>query len=557
MAGKEITTKSVTAAINDTGWHSINWKQAHRHVKTIQSRIAKATCNQQWRTVKRLQRLLVRSFSARALAVKRVTENNGRNTPGVDGQIWNTPEAKWAAVFRLESKGYRPRPLKRVHIPKPNGKTRPLGIPVMLDRAMQALHLSGLEPVSETLADHNSYGFRPARCTADAIQQVCNMYSSRYASKWVLEGDIKGCFDHINHEWLLEHIPMDKRILRKWLKAGTIEKGTFSETLSGTPQGGIISPVLANMALDGLEGELQIRFGKKRSKKSWKNKVHLVRYADDFIISGCSKEILENEVLPLVQSFLRKRGLTLSDEKTVITHITDGFDFLGQHIRRFDRKLIIRPAKKNVKSFLGKVRGIIEDNKTVPAWLLIYKLNPLIRGWANYHRHVASAKAFNNADHQIWRKIWQWCARRHPGRSRRWIFRKYHTTIKRRNGMFYGVDPDGRKYVLQRAGAVNMYHHVKIKGAANSYDPEWEEYFEKRLDYSWRESRQGQKKILVIWRKQGSRCPLCEQPITRKTGWNIHHILKKSLGGSDNLENLVLLHPNCHRQLHSNEVGPS
>ncbi|EIP9335860.1 group II intron reverse transcriptase/maturase, partial [Salmonella enterica] len=254
------------------------------------------------------------------------------------------------------------------------------------------------------------------------------MYSSRYASKWVLEGDIKGCFDHINHEWLLEHIPMDKCILRKWLKAGIIEKGTFSETLSGTPQGGIISPVLANMALDGLEGELQVRFGKKRSKKSWKNKVHLVRYADDFIISGCSKEILENEVLPLVQSFLRKRGLTLSDEKTVITHITDGFDFLGQHIRRFDRKLIIRPAKKNVKSFLGKVRGIIEDNKTVSAWLLIYKLNPLIRGWANYHRHVASAKAFNNADHQIWRKIWQWCARRHPGRSRRWVFRKYHTT---------------------------------------------------------------------------------------------------------------------------------
>ncbi|EGH3761949.1 group II intron reverse transcriptase/maturase [Salmonella enterica] len=557
MAGKEITTNSVTAAINGAGWHSINWKRAHRHVKTIQTRIAKAASDQQWRAVSRLQRLLVRSFSAKALAVKRVTENNGRNTPGVDGQIWNTPEAKWAAVFKLERKGYKSRPLKRVHIPKSNGKTRPLGIPVMLDRAMQALHLSGLEPVSETLADHNSYGFRPARCTADAIQQVCNMYSSRYASKWVLEGDIKGCFDHINHDWLLEHIPMDKHILRKWLKAGIIEKGSFSEKFSGTPQGGIISPVLANMALDGLEGELQTRFGKKRSKKSWKNQVHLVRYADDFIISGCSKEILENEVLPFVTSFLLKRGLTLSKEKTVITHITDGFDFLGQHIRRFDNKLIIRPAKKNVKSFLAKVRNTIDENKTVPAWLLIYKLNPLIRGWANYHRHVASASTFNNVDHQIWRKIWQWCARRHPGKSRRWVFRKYHTTIKMRNGMFYGIDSDGRKYVLQRAGAVHIFHHVKIKGAANPFDTEWEEYFEKRLDYSWRESRQGQKKILVIWRKQGSYCPLCEQPITRKTGWNIHHILKKSLGGSDNLENLVLLHPNCHRQLHSNDAGPS
>lgn len=173
MAGKEITTNSVTAAINGAGWHSINWKRAHRHVKTIQTRIAKAASDQQWRAVSRLQRLLVRSFSAKALAVKRVTENNGRNTPGVDGQIWSTPEAKWAAVFKLERKGYKSRPLKRVHIPKSNGKTRPFGIPVMLDRAMQALHLSGLEPVSETLADHNSYGFRPARCTADAIQQVC------------------------------------------------------------------------------------------------------------------------------------------------------------------------------------------------------------------------------------------------------------------------------------------------------------------------------------------------------------------------------------------------
>lgn len=295
MAGKEITTNSVTAAINGAGWHSINWKRAHRHVKTIQTRIAKAASDQQWRAVSRLQRLLVRSFSAKALAVKRVTENNGRNTPGVDGQIWNTPEAKWAAVFKLERKGYKSRPLKRVHIPKSNGKTRPLGIPVMLDRAMQALHLSGLEPVSETLADHNSYGFRPARCTADAIQQVCNMYSSRYASKWVLEGDIKGCFDHINHDWLLEHIPMDKHILRKWLKAGIIEKGSFSETFSGTPQGGIISPVLANMALDGLEGELQTRFGKKRSKKSWKNQVHLVRYADDFIPPKEGTDTIERE----------------------------------------------------------------------------------------------------------------------------------------------------------------------------------------------------------------------------------------------------------------------
>lgn len=550
-----ITSNNVTAVINGKGWHSINWKKCHQHVKTIQTRIAKAACNQQWRTVSRLQRLLVRSFSARALAVKRVTENSGRKTPGVDGQIWSTPESKWEAIFKLRRKGYKPLPLKRVFIPKSNGKKRPLGIPVMLDRAMQALYLLGLEPVSETNADHNSYGFRPARCTADAIQQVCNMYSSRNASKWVLEGDIKGCFEHISHGWLLENIPMDKQILRNWLKAGIIEKGIFSKTLSGTPQGGIISPVLANMALDGLERLLQNRFGSKRSKTFRKHQVHFVRYADDFIISGKSKELLEENVLPLVKSFLAERGLTLSEEKTVITHITDGFDFLGQHVRRFGRKLIIRPAKKNVKQFLSKIRETIEGNRTVPAWVLISLLNPIIIGWANYHQHVASAETFNYVDNQIWRKIWQWCRRRHPGKGRRWIFRKYHTTIKMCHGRFYGVDPEGRKYVLSRASDIHINRYIKIKGAANPYDPEWDTYFERRLDYSWKKSHQGQKRILAIWKRQGSRCPLCEQPINRDTGWNVHHLLKKSLGGSDDVSNLVLLHPNCHRQLHSNDAG--
>ncbi|WP_434124423.1 group II intron reverse transcriptase/maturase [Klebsiella variicola] len=555
MAGKNITINCVTAAIGEEGWHSIDWSKCYRYVRTLQTRIAKATGNQQWRKVKKLQRLLIHSFSARALAVKRVTENSGRKTPGVDGKIWNTPKAKWEAIPRLKRQGYKPLPLKRVNIPKPNGKTRPLGIPTMQDRAMQALYLLGLEPVSETTADHNSYGFRPARSAADAIQQVCNMYSSRYAATWVLEGDIKGCFDHINHEWLLNNVPMDKRILRKWLKAEVIDKGTFRKTISGTPQGGIISPVLANMALDGLENELQTHFEKKRSKKGWKNLVHLVRYADDFIISGKSRELLENEVLPVVKTFLSKRGLMLSEDKTVITHITDGFDFLGQHVRRFGRKLVIRPAKKNVKAFLRKVRNIIEDNKTVPSWLLVYLLNPLIRGWANYHRHVASSDAFNVTDHHIWRKTWQWCARRHPGKSRRWIFRKYHTSIKMRHGMFYGIDDDGKKYVLHRAGSTNIFRHIKIKGAANPYLPEWENYFEKRLDYSWKESQQGQRKILAIWKRQGTQCPHCGQPISRETGWNIHHVLRKSQGGDDGLDNLILLHPNCHRQLHSNEAG--
>ena len=267
-------------------WHSIDWETSHRQVRGLQVRIAKAAKNQQWRRVKALQRMLVRSFAAKVLAVKRVTENRGRRTPGVDGETWSTPESKWRAVSRLKRTGYQPRPLRRVYIPKTNGQRRPLGIPTMLDRAMQALYLLALEPVSETTADRNSYGFRPHRSTADAIEQLFVNLSRKHSAQWVMEGDIKGCFDNISHDWLIAHVPMDKVILGKWLKAGYVESGQFSLTEAGTPQGGIISPVLANLALDGLEKVLESHFGKKNTKASYKTKVNYVRYADDFVITG-------------------------------------------------------------------------------------------------------------------------------------------------------------------------------------------------------------------------------------------------------------------------------
>ena len=248
---------------NTNGWHEIDWYNVTRNVRRQQVRIVKATKAGKWRRVSSLQRLLTRSFSGKAMAVKRVTENKGKNTPGVDGEIWNTPQKKMNAVQALQQHGYKAQPLRRVYIPKSNGKRRPLGIPTMKDRAMQALYLLALEPIAETTADPNSYGFRQERSVADAIQQSFVVLSGQHSARWVLEADIAGCFDHISHEWMLANIPMEKAILRQWLQAGYMEKDAFHVTEEGTPQGGIISPVLMNMTLDGLEKVLKEQFPKR------------------------------------------------------------------------------------------------------------------------------------------------------------------------------------------------------------------------------------------------------------------------------------------------------
>src|SRR3954447_7372260 len=379
-------------------WHSIEWKKVWRTVRRLQARIVKAVAEGRWNKAKALTYLLTHSFAGRALAILRVVSNSGAKTPGMEGVLWNTPEAKSAAFGALRRHGYRPRPLRRVYIPKGNGQRRGLGIPTMADRAMQALYLLGLDPIAETLADGHSYGFRPERCCADALDECHKILRGPPGPSWILEGDIKACFDRISHPWLIDNIPMDKEVLGKWLKAGFLEKHVLFATTEGTPQGGIVSPALANRTLDGLQPLLEQRFSNTRRQRVGR-KVHLVRYADDFIITGTSRVLLHREVQPLVEHFLRKRGLELSHEKTRITHIEDGFDFLGQTVRRFrNGKVLIKPSKRSVTAFLSKIQETIDGSGGMTAGDLIRRLNQQIKGWAMYHRYAVSKCIFHAVD---------------------------------------------------------------------------------------------------------------------------------------------------------------
>src|SRR5467141_5192296 len=351
------TARAVGAVSREAAeWYAIDWQAINRNVRRLQVRIVQATKESRWGRVRAVQRLLTHSYSGKVLAVRRVTENDGKKTPGVDQEIWDTPEQKTKAVHELKRRGYQPQPLRRVYIPKSDGRTmRPLGIPTMKDRAQQALHLLALDPVVETTADNNSYGFRQQRSCADAIEQ-CFKILSRPNPQWILEGDIKSCFDRISHDWLLTHVLMDRAILQKWLKSGSMEKHVLHETTDGTPQGGIISPALSNCALDGLERLLKEKYPAGKRLKSLggeKPCVNLVRYADDFVITSKSKELLEGEIKPLIEQFLQRRGLEHSQTKTVITPVKHGFDFLGQNVRRYPNgKLLTKPSKKNIKVFL-------------------------------------------------------------------------------------------------------------------------------------------------------------------------------------------------------------
>lgn len=532
-------------------WHAHQWDKLVRIVRRLQVRIVKAVRSGNRHKVQALQRLLAGSYSAKVLAVRRVTENQGSRTAGVDGQKWSTPAEKMTGVKGLEARPYRAKPLRRKYIPKKNGKLRPLGIPTMQDRAKQAVYLFTLDPVAETTADPNSYAFRCERSCADAIEQCFRILHDKEAAVWILEGDIKACFDQIDQAWLLKQIPINRMVLRQWLQAGYLEKRTLYPTEAGTPQGGIISPVLANMTLDGLEALLKAKYPRHTGLK-----VHLVRYADDFIITCSNREVLEKEIRPLVEEFLSERGLHLSTEKTLITHIDDGFDLLGQTLRKFKGKLLIQPSAQSQKILLAKVRKIVGgEGQRLSAAGLIRRLNPLLRGWTNYHRHISSGQTFHHIEKQVYQILWRWAVRRHADKPQDWVYRQYFFDKQGRKRPFhaYTTDDKGNTSVCEifQPNRTPIRRHVKVRSAANPYDPAWEPYFEQRRYQRVAAALPQTPKLRTLYRLQQGLCPLCNQPITPETGWHCHHLLWRVFGGGDELDNLVLLHPTCHQQLHN------
>ncbi len=421
---------------------------------------------------------------------------------------------------------------------------------------MQALHLLGLDPVLETVSDPNSYGFRKNRSTADAMSQIFLQTCRKVSAQWILDADIEGFFDNINHDWMIDNIRMDKSILKKWLKAGVVDREQLMATTTGTPQGGIISPALANWTLNSLETELVAHLEATCGVlKTRKLKVGVVRYADDFIITGASKEVLETIVRPWVEGFLAVRGLRLSEAKTKIVHIDEGFDFLGWNFRKYSEKLLIKPSKKNVQAFYEKLRKVIGDNLGAKQENLIRLLNPMLRGWAQYHSPVVAKQAYSRMESLLFWRLMRWARRRHPMKSADWIRRRYWRTVEGRNWVF-AADinaKDGGKDVVELYSLANtpIERHRKIKGAYQPYDPQWEMYGETLRQERMLKSMSYRKQWARLYLDQSGLCALCGYEMDIETGWHDHHIEYRVAGGSDALGNRVLLHPNCHAQVHS------
>ena len=474
------TGERLTDTRRQIHWKDINWKTVNDSVNRLQIRITKAVNKEKWQLVKRLQYMLTHSFYAKLLAIRRVTQNKGARTAGVDGEKWTTLKAKMNAALNLSDKKYKAKPLRRVYIEKYGKKEkRPLSIPTIHDRAMQALHAFALSPVAEATADRTSFGFRKNRSTHDACAQAFVCLSRKNSAQWVLEGDIKGCFDNINHEWLLDNILMDKSILKQFLKAGFVYNRHLNPTKMGTPQGGIISPILANMTLDGIEALIASKYYTSKTGKVDKgydrHKVNFVRYADDFIVTADSEDVAK-EIAELIKPFLKGRGLELSESKTLITHIDDGFDFLGWNFRKYKGKLLIKPSKDSIGKITQKMSDIIKRGKARKQEDIISILNPIITGWSNYHQPVVSKQTFSNLDNRLWGMLWRWAKRRHPQKSKSWIKKRYWHDAGTRKWVF---STEGKE--LKRFSDTKIVRHPNLKLGMNPYIDK--KYFNSRRFY--------------------------------------------------------------------------
>ena len=490
-------------------WRQIDWRQAEENVRRLRQRIFTASKAGDLPRVRRLQALMLRSRSNTLLSVRRVTERNaGRLTAGVDGEVVLTPTAKTELANRVQDsrEPFKALPVRRVFIPKPGAKQRPLGIPVILDRVHQARVRNALEPEWEARFEPKSYGFRPGRGCHDAIEAIFQAAKQNPRRLWALDADLAGAFDRIGHGHLMTMLGTfpARGMIRAWLKAGVVEKGRLSRTEEGTPQGGVISPVLLNIALHGMETAAGASY--KADGHAKKGSPILIRYADDFVVH-CHSRQEALEVKARLATWLTPRGLAFNDDKTRVASLSEGYDFLGFNVRRYNGKLLIKPSKMAVRRIRRRLRDELRSLHGSNASAVLKRLNPIIRGWAAYYRTQVSAEAFGKLDSYLWHLTWKWAKRSHSTKPAHWVFARYFGKFnKTRQDRWVFGDRTSGSY-LHRFAWTNIVRHQIVKHRASLDDPELADY------WAWRRRKAPlpiNRTALSLYREQNGCCAICK-----------------------------------------------